>query len=707
MVRPGRAPAAAPAPAPSSADRAIVAALGYDTRAGGIDANRRGLAALVEQAADFGAQYVATPELAVTGGTADACAPARRTAEPIPGPTTAFFGEIARRRSLWLSLSVLERDPSRACYVTAVLMGPDGAVHRIARKVLVRADGDGGAAPGPFRDAVDSVDAGGIRIGIVSADDMQAGVPRLAERGARLVLVNGDAASLGPPSSAGLGGLASQSRVAVGSAGPACRAPAACGSTIYGVAPVRHETPDGTVTIAAVPRIAPWTIASRTGLPGTVPVPSAEPGSAALAELGRQLFTDRGLSSTKTVACVTCHDPARAFTNNLPRGVGVYGRTTKRNVPSLLNVAFRPQLQWDGYASSIENFVKYPLSSRNEMDFHYLDQVVPYVRGRADYAQAFRDTMGVQAIEFEHVASALAAYQRTLLSGRSPFDRYVYGGDRTAMSESAVRGMRIFTGRGGCAQCHRIDARDALFTDGRYHALGVGYDAASGTYRDIGLAGISTNDFAGEFLTPSLRNVALTFPYMHDGSLPTLDAVIAFYQRGSTDPRVPRRAPIALDAVDRADLVAFLESLTGDQRYGPDGRALPAPAMPAAERDVRAVIDRFYAAAQRRDWDATGELMSPDFEISSDGAEVFARDAYVALMKTDDLVVERIALRNLTVRVSPDERMAWATFRGAFAMTSHGARHDVETAETLVLSRPADRWLIVRAHASVKSSAQE
>jgi uncharacterized protein (TIGR02246 family) len=124
----------------------------------------------------------------------------------------------------------------------------------------------------------------------------------------------------------------------------------------------------------------------------------------------------------------------------------------------------------------------------------------------------------------------------------------------------------------------------------------------------------------------------------------------------------------------------------------------------ADTRAVRQVIDQFYAAARQRQWDAAGTLMAPDFEIFTDGAERFSKDTYVALLKQDDLIVERMTLHDMKVRVAGDGRMAWASFRGVFGMTSRGARHDVETVETLILSRLDDRWQIVQAHASVKSS---
>jgi cytochrome c peroxidase len=687
--------------APSGVVR--IAALGHSPRAGDVAGNRRAIAVLIENAARAGARYIVAPELTAVAATADGCSSARGVAEPIPGPSTAFFGDLSRRFAVWLAVSQLERAAGGDCYVTAVLLGPDGTVRRQARKVLVRGEADAGATAGPFRAVVDSVDADGVRIGMVSADDVSAGVPRLAHRGARMILINGDGRSDDATMAASLSELAREHRTVLGAAGAACELSKACVANVYGATAERRVLPEGTIVIAAAPIRPAWVIPTRPGLPGTVPVPAIDSGSAAIAELGRQLFTDRHLSSTGTVACATCHNPTRAFTNGLPRGVGVHGRLTKRNVPSLLNVAFRPLLQWDGYASAIENFVKYPISSRDEMDFHYLDRAVPYVRQRADYVDAFRSTMHLGTIEFEHIAGALAAYQRTLLSGNSPFDRYMYLGHRSALSPSAVRGHEIFTGKGGCARCHAIGSTSALFTDGAYHDIGVGYEAPTGRYRDIGLGGISTNDFAGQFLTPSLRNVALTAPYMHDGSLATLDDVIDFYERAGGEAR--RGLPaLKLTVPERRDLIAFLEGLTGDQHYDATGRLTGEDGRTTAEGQVRQVIDQFYAAAQRRDWDGAGALMAHDFEINTDGAESYGKKAYIALLKEDDLVVERMALRNLTVEVSSDSRMAWATFHGYFEMTQHGARHDVQTAETLILSRRGDRWEIVRAHASVKTA---
>ncbi len=541
-----------------------VAAVAYEVRPAPAESHHAGLSTLIEQAARDGATFISTPGLAPA---------ARRSclsAEPIPGPSTTFFIRHATRLGVWIGFSVFERAGS-GCFVTALLAGPDGGIHQKIRKVLVDEPIDGVVA-GAFRDVLDSVDADGVRVAVLFASDLVAGVPRLSARGAEVILIDGGAGLDG----AALAGSAQAHAVALVASATTCGEGSTCAAGVYGHRAVRHDRDGGTVFLADVTLPRRWLIPSALGLPPTVPIPATGPSGDDLAELGRQLFTDPAMSSSGSVSCITCHQPQRAFTNGLPRGVGVANRETKRNVPSLLNVAFKPLLQWDGYASSVESFVKYPLSNPAEMDFHYLDKVVPYVRNRPDYAAAFRRSMAIETIEFEDIATALAAYQRTLISGRSPFDRYQFGGDRDALPEAAVRGLAIFSGRGGCARCHAIGRRHALFTDYGYHNLGIGYDRAAGRYRDIGLGGISTNDSSGLFLTPSLRNVALTAPYMHDGSLPTLDEVIAFYNRGSADaPHVTPLPPLGLDAGARRDLLAFLESLTGDQRYDAAGRRLP------------------------------------------------------------------------------------------------------------------------------------
>ena len=557
----------------------IAAAISFAPAAGAEPSNRASIATLVTQAARRGARYIVVPELPLrTPASTTMSGAASWQAESIPGPTTEFFAAHARSLQVWLAISLLEADGNRR-YVTTVLLDPDGEIAGRTRKILVREDDDvtRSAVPGPYREVLDAIDTDAFRVGIVAGDDIQSGVPRLAARGARVVLVTAGRPAADSPVTQLAQQIADSHRVALVVAGrcDGRRDTIAPAAAIYrpGASPVTAACEEAAIAPPVTRRMDEWTVPSELGLPRWIPLPTYPTGSAALAELGRRLFVDRNLSSTREVACATCHQPARAFTNAAARGAGVHGHLTARNVPSLLNVAFRPLLQWDGYASSLENFAKYPLSNVHEMRFHYLDAVVEYVRAQPSYARAFAAAIGERPVEFDDVAHALATYQRSLVSGGSPFDRYLYGGDSAAMSPAAVRGLALFRGPAGCATCHRIGKRDALLTDFAYHDLGVGYDIATGRYRDIGLGGISSDDNTGAFLTPSLRNVAMTAPYMHDGSIRALEDVVAFYDRGGAPGRRRRELrPLGLSARERADLVAFLNALTGVARHDDEGR---------------------------------------------------------------------------------------------------------------------------------------
>lgn len=566
------------------------AAIDFAPAPGEAERNRQELVKLVVEAARRGARYVVTPELGTTGTYAGGARTAhgRPLAEPIPGPTTDYFARWAKELRIWLALSVPEKAEGGGYYLTTVLLDERGQIAARNRKIMVRPEaGDGPANPGDYRDVLDTVDTGGVRLGVISGDDIQAGVPRLAARGADTVLVTAgwsvqDAAGWGEEirrlsKEYGVNLVVANRRGAAlaGEAGPPggiymrsgeVLAPGA--GTVPGLAQAALRQPAGR-----------WRIEPPLGLP-SVPQPTYGAGSPEIAELGRRLFFDKNLSSTKVVACATCHVPDRAFANGEPKGVGVHGRSTKRNVPSLLNVAYRPLLQWDGYAGTLENFVKYPLSSYNEMDFHYLDEVIEYLRSRPEYVKEFRALMGADPIEFEAVATALATYQRTLVSANSPFDRYYYGRDEAALSAEAKRGLKLFQGRAQCSACHLVSDRHALFTDFKYHSNGVGYDTKEKSDTDVGLGGISFNDNNGLFITPSLRNVAETRPYMHDGSMQTLEEVVEFYNRGAGNSphRDPRLKPLSLSPQEKKDLLAFLRSLTGDHQYSAEGVRLNGPA---------------------------------------------------------------------------------------------------------------------------------
>lgn len=580
------------AASPSNAEPAAYgfAAIDFAPAPGEAGRNRQELVKLVVEAARRGARYVVTPELGTTGSYADGARPehGRPLAEPIPGPTTDYFARCAKDLRIWLALSLPEKAEGGGYYLTTVLLDERGQIAARNRKIMVRPEaGDGPANPGDYRDVLDTVDTGGVRLGVLSGDDIQAGVPRLAARGADTVLITAgwnvkDAARWGEEirrlsKEYGVNLVVANRRgtAPAGEAGPSGGIYMRSGEVL---APGAGAVP-GLAQAALRQPAGRWRIEPPLGLP-SVPQPTYEAGSPEIAALGRRLFFDKNLSSTKAVACATCHVPDRAFANGEPKGVGVHGRLTKRNVPSLLNVAYRPLLQWDGYAGTLENFVKYPLSGYNEMDFHYLDEAIEYLRSRPEYVKEFRASVGADPIEFEAVATALATYQRTLVSANSPFDRYYYGRDEAALSAEAKRGLKLFQGRAQCSACHLISDRHALFTDFKYHSNGVGYDARDKSDTDVGLGGISFNDNNGLFITPSLRNVAETRPYMHDGSMKTLEEVVEFYNRGggNSPHRDPRLKPLLLSPRERKDLLAFLRSLTGDQQYSADGVRLNGPA---------------------------------------------------------------------------------------------------------------------------------
>ena len=331
------------------------------------------------------------------------------------------------------------------------------------------------------------------------------------------------------------------------------------------------------------------------GLPA-LPVPADNPLSAERIALGRRLFYDRRLSLNDTVSCAMCHIPEQGFSNNeIATAVGFEGRSVRRNAPTVYNIGYPRRLFHDGREENLEQQVWGPLLARNEMANPSVGAVLGKLRALPDYAGLFEAAFDGRGPTMETVGMALAAYQRALLSADSPFDRYRYGGDADALSESAQRGLALFTGRAGCAACHLIGEEHALFSDDGLYNTGIGYRRAMGdgakTRRvqlapgvfvdmdvaqieavgepppaDVGLYEITQNPAdRWKYRTPSLRNVALSAPYMHDGSLATLRAVVEFYNRGGiANPLLdPRIRPLGLDDGEIDDLVAFLESLTG------------------------------------------------------------------------------------------------------------------------------------------------
>ena len=290
------------------------------------------------------------------------------------------------------------------------------------------------------------------------------------------------------------------------------------------------------------------------GLDEYYPVPETNPLTRDKIELGRRLFFDPLLSADGTVACASCHQPELAFADTVAFSAGVAGRHAVRNTPSLFNRAYGKAMFFDARARTLEEAVLQPIQNANEMDLS-LDKLVSRLRHRERYADEFARvfTDGVMA---QNVARALASYVRTLRSGAAPIDRLLLG-DRTALSSAARAGMRLFNGRANCVACHV----GPTFSDEKLHNTGVSWGAD-----DAGRYGVTALDGdRGAFKTPSLRNVALTAPYMHDGSLATLEDVIDFYVGGGTaNPNLdPEISPLNLTMEEKRKLIAFLRSLTG------------------------------------------------------------------------------------------------------------------------------------------------
>ena len=274
--------------------------------------------------------------------------------------------------------------------------------------------------------------------------------------------------------------------------------------------------------------------------------------------LGARLFFDPVLSSDGSMACSTCHRPEQAFTQNgIATPIGSDGLPLRRNAPTLLNVGYRQRLFHDGRESDLARQPFSPLLAANEMGNRALSDVIQRLAAAPDYVQAFNAAFE-EGLSAANLGRALADYQRTLRSAASPFDRWYYGGDTQAMSADAKAGFFVFSAS-GCGDCHRFTHGSAQFTDDGLHRTGV-------TGPDRGLEEITGNpEDRYRFRTPTLRNVALTAPYMHDGSLATLMDVVTFYNAGGGRLNgQPTLQPLDLSNEDLHVLVVFLRSLTGD-----------------------------------------------------------------------------------------------------------------------------------------------
>ena len=331
------------------------------------------------------------------------------------------------------------------------------------------------------------------------------------------------------------------------------------------------------------------------GLP-PIPVPEKNPITAAKIELGRKLFFDRRLSLNDTFSCAMCHIPEQGFTSNeLAMAVGIEGRSVRRNSPTVYNSAYAQLLFHDGREDSLEQQAWGPLLAANEMANPSIGYVINKIKGIQDYDGAFERVFPGQGLSMETVGMALANYQRVLVSADSAFDRWYFGKQESAISESGKRGFDLFRGKAGCVACHTVNEEYALFTDQKLHNTGLGYRESMGIIpeeqpiviapgvtvnikrslieevgakppSDVGHYEVTQNPHdRWKYKTPGLRNIALTAPYMHNGSLSTLHEVVEFYDQGGVENELldPLMKPLNLAQQEKEDLVAFLESLTG------------------------------------------------------------------------------------------------------------------------------------------------
>ena len=293
------------------------------------------------------------------------------------------------------------------------------------------------------------------------------------------------------------------------------------------------------------------------GLP-PMPIPADNSQTDAKINLGRQLYFDGRLSANNEISCATCHDPKTGWAGHDATDTGVGGRVGNRNSGTIVNSGYMKYQFWDGRAGSLEEQALGPIHNPVEMG-ETLENVVRKLNAIPGYKRQFQEVFHSD-VTTDGIAKAIASFERTIVSGPSPYDRFLQG-DKKALSAEAQRGMEIFNGKGTCIACHS----GPLLSDQSFHNLGIGMNAAK---PDIGREAVTKDPKdRGRFKTPGLRNVANTYPYMHDGQTSTLEAVIELHNKGgipnsNLDPLIK---PLGLTDTEKKDLLAFLKALTGPE----------------------------------------------------------------------------------------------------------------------------------------------
>lgn len=300
--------------------------------------------------------------------------------------------------------------------------------------------------------------------------------------------------------------------------------------------------------------------------PAAAPAPDDNPLTVARAELGRALFFDPRLSAKGSMSCASCHNPALGWSDGLPTAVGHNMKVLGRSTPTIVNAAFNPLQMWDGRKVSLEDQALGPFGADEQnLPLEVLEQRVQSIAG---YGPMFAEAYPGEPITRTTIAKAIASFERTVLSEGAPFDQFA-AGDRDALSPAARRGFDLFVGKGNCSACHQ----GFNFTDNGFHNIGVRDSGAPDPGR-FALKKIPS--LQGAFKTPTLRDIALTAPYMHNGCYATLEEVVEHYVRGGDvkDHLSPNMHPLALSAQEKSDLVEFMRSLTSAPRV------VSVPALP-------------------------------------------------------------------------------------------------------------------------------
>jgi len=289
--------------------------------------------------------------------------------------------------------------------------------------------------------------------------------------------------------------------------------------------------------------------------PGSIPFPKENPYTATKASLGKKLYFDTRLSAANVLSCASCHSPAYAWGDGQPRGVGHGMKQLARRSPSIVNAAFGQIFMWDGRAASLEEQALGPIKTDVEMNLP-VEQLIERLKAIPEYGPLFQSAFAGGGISPDNIAKAIATYERTVVSGRAPFDAWIEG-DEKAISADAKRGFALFNTKAACTQCHS----GWNFTDDSFHDIGL---ASEDIGRGKFLPSIAKMKYA--FKTPGLREITRRGPYMHDGSIATLEAVVEHYDKGgiARPSRSELIKPLGLTAQEKKDLVAFMQTLTSD-----------------------------------------------------------------------------------------------------------------------------------------------